>query len=208
MQLRRARQTIRAAAAASTRGLSKFPRGLADDVDFVEDHGGRVGPEAELLVRLRPDELRDVRLVVALLRRDGPDAQTCVGLSWDRDAVDVRVKRNEDAAAAPGYSFAAYRIALKFAPATGSSILMLTTKWASPLNFERGTSLPLKGKVTSKSFAGAGFAVAAGAAAGASAASACSATKAPAPALQRIAARRSRPLNAAVLAASAAIAIM
>ena len=51
-----------------------------------------------------------------------------------------RVKFNEDAASAPGYSFAAYRIALKTALATGSSILMLTTKWASPWNFDKGTS--------------------------------------------------------------------
>ena len=43
---------------------------------------------------------------------------------------------------------------------------MLTTKWASPRNFDKGTSFPLKGSVTSKSFAGAGFVVASGGAAG------------------------------------------
>merc|ERR1719409_2295102 len=107
----------------------------------------------------------------------------------------------------PGYSFAAYRIALKLAPATGSSILMFTTKWASPRNFDKGTSFPLKGSVTSKSFAGAGFGSAAGAG-GASAANACSATRpALAPALQRIAARRSRARPVAGLAARAKTAI-
>ena len=129
-----------------------------------------------------------------------------------------RVKFNEDAASAPGYSLAAYRIALKFAPATGSSILMLTTKWASPRNFDNGTSFPLKGSVTSKSFAGAGCVSAAGGAAaasavgaaagGASSANACSATRpALAPALQRIAARRSRARPVAGLAARAKTAI-
>ena len=68
-----------------------------NNINFVKHHRRRVGPEAELLVGLGPDELAHVRLVVALLRRDGPDPQTCVILSWDRDAVDVRSKVNEDA---------------------------------------------------------------------------------------------------------------
>mmetsp|Transcript_14021 Transcript_14021/g.41890 ORF Transcript_14021/g.41890 Transcript_14021/m.41890 type:complete len:203 (+) Transcript_14021:351-959(+) len=68
-----------------------MPR-VSDDVDLVEDDGGRVRPEAELLVRLGAHELRDVGLVVALLGGHRPDPQVRVRRRDVPHRVEIRAR--------------------------------------------------------------------------------------------------------------------